>query len=320
METIRNYLESMFRGLPLTDKILKAKSELLQMMEDKYTELIRSGKSENEAVGEVIQNFGNLDDLAEDLGITDVLHKTKYSEVQRRKLSFEEVTEYLTKKKTAILFKALGIFMFIICTVFPILADAFNLKNYLGVALMFLSIGIGVVFVTLARSSMSDWRFLKTEPCSIDSVSIDYLKNKNREFTSTYSVLFSVGILLCILCFIPAVVFSEIGGRMLDELGGASLFLFVGAGVFLMVYAKSVKRTIVNLLKLNDQIEFTEKKETVIKNKTVNVIMSVYWTIVVCIYLCVSFLTFKWEITWIIWPIAAVANTIIKAIYSKDSE
>ena len=107
---------------------------------------------------------------------------------------------------------------------------------------------------------------------------------------------------------------------MLDELGGASLFLFVGAGVFLMVYAKSVKRTIVNLLKLNDQIEFTEKKETVIKNKTVNVIMSVYWTIVVCIYLCVSFLTFKWEMTWIIWPIAAVANTIIKAIYSKDSE
>ena len=65
METIKNYLESMFRGLPLTEKVMKAKSELLQMMEDKYTELIRSGKTENEAVGEVIQNFGNLDDLAD---------------------------------------------------------------------------------------------------------------------------------------------------------------------------------------------------------------------------------------------------------------
>ena len=51
METIKNYLESMFRGLPLTEKVMKAKSELLQMMEDKYTELIRSGKTENEAVG-----------------------------------------------------------------------------------------------------------------------------------------------------------------------------------------------------------------------------------------------------------------------------
>lgn len=320
METIRNYLESMFRGIPLTDKILKAKSELLQMMEDKYTELIRSGKSENEAVGEVIQNFGNLDDLADDLGITDILHKTKHSEVQRRKLSFEEVTAYLTAKRTAILFKSLGIFMCIICVVFPILTDALNLNETLGVAFMFLSVGLGVVFMTLARSSMADWRFLKTEPCSIDSVSIDYLKNKNREFTSTYSVLFSVGILLCILCFIPAVVFSEIGGKFLDELGGASLFVFVGAGVFLMVYAKSVKKSIVNLLSLNDQIDFTEKKETVIENKTVNVIMSVYWTVVTCVYLCVSFLTFKWGITWIIWPVAAVANTIIKAIYSKESE
>ena len=32
METIKNYLESMFRGLPLTEKVMKAKSELLQMM------------------------------------------------------------------------------------------------------------------------------------------------------------------------------------------------------------------------------------------------------------------------------------------------
>ena len=95
METIKNYLESMFRGLPLTEKVMKAKSELLQMMEDKYTELIRSGKTENEAVGEVIQNFGNLDDLADDLGIKEILYQSKYSEVQRRKLSFEEVTEYL---------------------------------------------------------------------------------------------------------------------------------------------------------------------------------------------------------------------------------
>ena len=112
METIKNYLESMFRGLPLTEKVMKAKSELLQMMEDKYTELIRSGKTENEAVGEVIQNFGNLDDLADDLGIKEILYQTKYSGIQRRKLSFEEVTEYLERKKHAALMKAFGIMLF----------------------------------------------------------------------------------------------------------------------------------------------------------------------------------------------------------------
>lgn len=320
METIRNYLETMFRGLPQTEKIMKAKSELLQMMEDKYTELIRSGKSENEAVGEVIQNFGNLDDLADDLGITDVLHKTKYSEIQRRKLSFEEVTEYLNTKRTAILFRALGIFLCIICCIFPIFADALDLKDSVGVGLMFLSIGTGVVFMTLSHSSMTNWRFLRTEPCTIDAVSIDYLKNKNREFTPTYSILSSVGILLCILCFIPAVVFSEIGGAFLDKLGGATLFIFVGAGVFLIVYAKAVKKSILNLLTINDQIDFNERREVVFENKNVKQFMSVYWTIITCIYLCVSFTTWHWHWTWIIWPIAAVANIIIKAICSKDSE
>ena len=39
METIREYIESMFRNLPQTGKVLKAKQELLSMMEDKYEEL-----------------------------------------------------------------------------------------------------------------------------------------------------------------------------------------------------------------------------------------------------------------------------------------
>lgn len=70
METIRNYLETMFARLPITLEVQKAKNELWQMMEDKYTELIKDGKTENEAVGIVIFEFGNLDELAEELGIS----------------------------------------------------------------------------------------------------------------------------------------------------------------------------------------------------------------------------------------------------------
>ena len=69
METIKNYLESMFRNLPNTSEVLKAKAELLQMMEDKYNELIAEGVNENTAVGTVISEFGNLDELAESLGL-----------------------------------------------------------------------------------------------------------------------------------------------------------------------------------------------------------------------------------------------------------
>ena len=57
METIRNYLESMFSQLPNTPEVLKAKYELGQMMEDKYSELIADGKSENEVIGTIIKVY-----------------------------------------------------------------------------------------------------------------------------------------------------------------------------------------------------------------------------------------------------------------------
>lgn len=326
METIKNYLESMFRGLPLTEKVMKAKSELLQMMEDKYTELIRSGKTENEAVGEVIQNFGNLDDLADDLGIKEILYQTKYSGIQRRKLSFEEVTEYLERKKHAALMKAFGIMLFIIAVIFPIMLDGFGLDGTPAVVLMFVCIGIGVVLVVGASALMEQWRFIKTEPCSIDAVSIEYLKNRNREFTPTYSVMHSVGILLCILCFTPAIIFDNYSGRIWDNLSGALLFVFVGLGVFCFVYSNSIKRTYTRLLGINEQTDFSEDRETgdkriqKVQNPIIRSILKCYWPVVTCIYLCVSFLTFMWHLTWLTWPIAAAVFSVLIAFGSTGEK
>ncbi len=58
MDTIRTYLENMFLHLPKNPEVRRAKEELLSMMEDKYQELKREGRSENEAIGIVISEFG----------------------------------------------------------------------------------------------------------------------------------------------------------------------------------------------------------------------------------------------------------------------
>ncbi len=61
METILSYLNNMFANLPSTPKYAREESQ--QMMEDKYHELRNNGKSDNEAVGQVIAEFGNLEEL-----------------------------------------------------------------------------------------------------------------------------------------------------------------------------------------------------------------------------------------------------------------
>ena len=67
METINTYLENIFFNFPKNKKTLKVKKELFSMMEDKYNELKYSGKTENEAIGIVISEFGSVDELLEDI-------------------------------------------------------------------------------------------------------------------------------------------------------------------------------------------------------------------------------------------------------------
>ena len=93
METIKNYLETMFSQLPNTSEVIKAKNELGQIMEDKYQELLNEGKTENEAVGIVISEFGNLDELAEDLGIKSFINNSNL--VDDNIIKSDEVKKYI---------------------------------------------------------------------------------------------------------------------------------------------------------------------------------------------------------------------------------
>ena len=68
MDTINTYLDNIFATLPKTEAVLRARTELQASMEEKYQALKDEGKSENEAVGSVISEFGNIDELIAELG------------------------------------------------------------------------------------------------------------------------------------------------------------------------------------------------------------------------------------------------------------
>ena len=316
METIKNYLESMFRNLPNTPEVVQAKSELLQMMEDKYAELIREGKSENEAVATVISEFGNLDEVAASLGIKDVIGKGE--EHQRRSLSLEEVKEFITDGCASMLYKAIGIAFFICCAI-PVMffGDILN-HEALGVVLLFVFIGAGVAMMILSSSRMEQWRFIKQQLCSISPATTDYVSEEKRKFSPFYTAFLIVGLVLCICCCVPSVIIEDVPLRSINNTwGGILLFVFVATGVALMVYGNRRYKLYKKLLKLNSEDTiggtYTDQKdkEPVYENKTLRAIMSVFWPSVTCIYLCISFLTFQWWITWIIWPIAGVVHKLI---------
>jgi len=107
MDTIRTYLENMFLHLPKNPEVRRAKEELLSMMEDKYQELKREGRSENEAIGIVISEFGNLEEIAEELGLTNFMHQENKRK-NLRVISQEDASHFMENREKASYKVALG--------------------------------------------------------------------------------------------------------------------------------------------------------------------------------------------------------------------
>ncbi len=105
MNRMKTYLEEMFRTLPDTEEVRRARHELWQMMEDKYSELIADGMTEDEAVNQVISEFGNLDELSDELNLSNLM-KTKSGYTQQDTASYgspnyQATAVYGSKKQTA---------------------------------------------------------------------------------------------------------------------------------------------------------------------------------------------------------------------------
>lgn len=325
METIKNYLETMFQNLPNTTEVRKAKLELGQMMEDKYTELLQEGKSENEAVGTVISEFGNLEELAESLGIKEVVNEEK--ETPRRIVTFDEAKQYIKDRIHHAYFIAIGVLLCILSPCGCIFFDYYNpsLEVVLGCTLLFLFVAIGVGMFVFSGLSMGKWEFMDKELCSVEMKTAEYVRMEQEKFCMVKIGKITIGVILCIISVIPVMIISEIEGIVVnwEGISVVFMFLFIAIAVFLFVSAGIQSGAYEKILGLS-QFQGTntiytgqQKRMEHYNNNVVENIMSVYWTTITCIYLCWSFLSFDWHITWTIWVIAAVIKMFIDAVFKE---
>lgn len=320
MDILKSYLETMFAKMPNTEEIRKAKSELWQMMEDKYNELIEDGKSENEAVGCVISEFGNIDELAAILGVEDdsLSYEPESDEyADRRMLSFEEVKSYLSEKAKHSFHISLGVMLCILSVICPIFTDGLNIPDIIGVSAMMIFIASAVVLFVYSGLIMNKWDFIFKERCMISFESAQYVRDEKNRYRNTYAIRQTVGIILCVVCWIPLMIFDELSiMQKADYAGVIVMFILVAIGVMLIVHTNGINKSYDVLLKLNDMKLISgnyvsEQKQVRYINEKVALVMELYWPTVTAVYLCWSFLTFDWGLTWIIWPVAGILYRIL---------
>ncbi len=110
----------------------------------------------------------------------------------------------------------------------------------------------------------------------------------------------AVGVVLCVLAAIP--LFTLLLWRSDDEfygvLGISAILVLAAVGVYILVKASIPWEGYQVLL---EQGDYTRAKK-----RNAGAFGGVYWSVVTAAYLALSFLTMRWDRTWIIWPVAAV--------------
>ncbi|MGX7132987.1 permease prefix domain 1-containing protein [Enterococcus songbeiensis] len=237
MDTIRNYLESLFIEVPRNRETEKLKTDLLANMEDHYHELIEEGKNEHEAIGTVIATFGSIDELLDEMN----LEKEKvFAETDGEKnISLEEAEEYWRQAKKTSFQIASGVFISCLAIAgFFFFAGLGGLSIAFG--LLFLGAAVAVGFFIVAGMKNSELnRFLGNRLISGKVIHAAQLREDAYRKSFSFSLIGGIG--LCVFSLFPILASMTMyaGGTI----GISGFFITVGAGVFLLIYGSCVRHS-----------------------------------------------------------------------------
>lgn len=317
METIKNYLENMFMHVKSTPEVEKAKAELLSMMEDKYQELKNEGKSENEAIGIVISEFGNLDELAGELGIEENVADS--NEMEGVHVTLEEAKQYCKENAKASLRYGIASMLCVISPIMLIimggLQEVFGLSDGIvaavGLVPMILIIACAVAIFIITGISMGKYEKYEKEILFLDYSTKQFVEAQRESEKMRFALQIAIGVFLCIVAALPLIIVGsmELATDLPAVLTVAVMLAIISIAVFLFVSA-GTKSDAYHVLLQEEEYD-TERKR---KGSPVHIFDSIYWPVVTLIYLVWSFITMEWHITWIVWPIAGILNGAVEAI------
>ncbi len=336
MEIIDNYLNALFAQYPLTPRTEEAKADLRSMMEDSYNGAIAAGHSPNEALGQAIYQFGNLDEVAPLLGLgqqgqqdtpgprlhtVSIIQASNYADACRR-------TRWLLGSSVALF------------VVSPILLVSLALLSSSPSSPISEPVAIVIGFLLLvpmvaAGVGMLVWRGQILKP---------FQRITDRSFTPTPELeawaaalrdqhswkrtrALIIAIALWILSLLPIISAGVLTSGWHQDLAdpylglglGATLLLVAG-GLLVFLPANWAHAAAAALSESGSASSVTDarmEQDHTDEDRfptAARAFFASYWLIITGIYLTWSFVWSAWDISWILWPIAGVAFAAIAAI------
>jgi hypothetical protein len=315
MDTIRSYLDNMFSRLPRTARVLDLKNNILSNMEEKYYELKNQGKSENEAIGIVISEFGNIDELIMELGINQEDQMNAQPVVTR-----EEVEAYLSVKQTMGKLVGFGVFLCMFGVAMLILLSSLlegvnNISEAAtdtpGIIILLVLVTIAVGIFIYSGMSFERYQYMEKGVQLPGELEVE-LKQRYEQYNPTFYLQLIIGVCMIILSPISLFVTSIFGDRM-EDYGVVILIILVACSVYLFISSGTIRESYSRLLKLGEYSELERRKK---EDKVIGAVASIVWPLAVVIFLICGFVYNQWHIAWIIFPITGILFGMFSAAYS----
>ncbi|MER2063118.1 MAG: permease prefix domain 1-containing protein [Alkalibacterium sp.] len=321
MNTIREYIEQMFKGVPMTEETEQLKADILANLEDKYVALKDGGASDHEAIGAVIAEFGDIDELLEEFGISRVNEHITDTYIT---MSETDLRQFIQAKGKMGWNIGLGILACLtgLAGLLLFLAFQTHVPGALYIGLIFfvglVAIGVGLFIVEGMKGSDLESFYTPFIILPSDKEQIIY---EQEAYKRSYIFSIVAGVSLCIMAITPILV-GALTTVLPVLVGVAFFFILVGVGVIFFTYSGNIWSAYEIIKKNGKSIEMIEEEAAKDKRtKKVNYIIDeIYWPIILVIYFVLSFWQGAWTWSWIIFILAGALESTIKTFVGSWGE
>ncbi len=182
-EKIRIEVNTLFQDAPNTKRANDLKDEIITNAEDKYEDLIKQGKNEEEALQIVMKEIGNVDELIEELSKNNPIH-TQYVEQSRKKTG---------------LIVSICVGLYILSVIACVVLDELGLPDFITVS-SFLSIA-GVSTCVLIYHFMTKPKYTKYDDTIVEEFKEwKGKKDKNKEIKKAIdSIIWTLTVIIYLI-------------------------------------------------------------------------------------------------------------------------
>jgi hypothetical protein len=321
METIKTYIDNVFKAYESNEKAATLKRDMLAGMEEKYQSLKNSGKSEHEAVGSVIADFGNIDEIVAELEIADLPQSQSQSQTQPQSqpikthpLTREEAFDFIEQFKKSALWIAVGVWL-VLTGVAAMLLIAGTTEIVIGIGVggdIHEVVGLIVMLVFIAGAvplfiihgmALSRFEFLEFANIELDTSTRAELQQVRKAYVPKFAASMAIGVAIVLLgvgmFLLTTVALDAQAGAvaLLVFLIGFSTIFFIRGGMQFGAY---------EILLQEGEHSYRFKRAAQENERLIGTVAAVFWPTVTAVYLLWSFISEAWDKTWLVWPIAGI--------------